>query len=285
MANRDEVFAACDRLALKTGVAGVSHRAVLKELGRGSFSLGPFIEDWKNDKKRTDDLPPFLAEAAQRLVEQLWRLVKDSAGIENQSSRQSNPRKKTRSHGVVTITPGSRRFMAKEIRDLAAKRAEQVLTESNRPMRAIELHERLPPDLKKRIPENKMFRVLAIAKNSSRLIQLRDQFKVNSSKWWIADLALPEEFLRPRTKTYKRKETELALTRRNHGDLIKSAITILVEAGEPLHFDVICQKLKVSNEVKADFQRSLYRRSIYSKQYKRIRSDTYQAILNAVGRR
>jgi hypothetical protein len=277
MVDRDAVFAACHRVARKSGVAAVTHRAVLKALGRGSFALGQHIEDWKKEQKRSGDIPPFLAEAAHRLVEELWRLVKDSMKIEKQNSRQLGPGKQTRSDDTSPSMRDSPPITRKEARRLAVDSAEETITMFNRPMQAVEIYNGLPRDIRDRIRKDKMLSILVKAKSSSRLIQLRDRFAVNDSRWWMAGLALPEEFLRRKKKIYKREETELALKRQSLDGLIEPTVEMLVESGEPLHFDVICQKLKVPNDVKKDFRRSLYRRSIYDERYNRIGHNIYQA--------
>jgi hypothetical protein len=112
---------------------------------------------------------------------------------------------------------------------------------------------------------------------------MSEKFGVKDLRWWISDLALPVEFLnREKKKTnYKRVETKFALKRQTLGNLVNRAIAILIESGRPLHFDAICQMLHVPNDIKNDFRRSLYRRTIYDKRYKRIRRHTYQAMGNA----
>src|ERR1022692_2645988 len=159
MVDRDAVFAACHRVARKSGVAAVTHRAVLKALGRGSFALGQHIEDWKKEQKRSGDIPPFLAEAAHRLVEELWRLVKDSMKIDKQNWRQSEPGKQLRFDNTNPSTRDSPPLTPKEARRLAVDLAEETITTFNRPMQAVEIYIELPQDVRDKIRKDKMLSI------------------------------------------------------------------------------------------------------------------------------
>jgi hypothetical protein len=278
---KKEVFAAAYRVAIRNGIRGVTHRAVLEELGRGSFALGPLIEEWKRELKQAGDVPPYLAEAAIRQVTELWQLVKDSMRIEQQLQRHTHLSTKSKSEKVDSTFRVRKKRVPNELKYLVAKAAEEILLKFNRPMFGVEIYDNLPDSLKSKIHRDKMYRILDAAKDS-QLVHMSEKFGVKDLRWWISDLALPAEYLKREKKTvYKRVETNFALKRLNLSDLVKRAIEVLIDSGKPLHFDLICQKLHIDNDIKNDFRRSLYRRSIYDKRYKKIRRHTYQAIEGA----
>lgn len=277
--DKEEVFAAAYRIARKDGIRGVTHRAVIRELGGGSFALGPHIEAWKKEQKRSDDIPPYLADAAVRLATELWLIVKESVRAEQQGPLPLQTKIIAVDKPKKTILPvGTKnKRVAREIHYLIIKRAEAILSDFNRPMFGVEIYDNLPDGFKNKVSRDKMYRVLDAAKDS-RLVHLKDILGTNDLRWWLRHLALPEGYINPEKKNYyKHVETDLSQKRQALGDLVEQAIELLVESGKPLHFDEVCTKLDTQKDIKNDFRRSLYRRSIYDKRYKRIRRHTYQA--------
>lgn len=274
VATRNEVFAAAYRVALKKGVKAVSQRAVLAELGRGSFALGPLIEEWKREQLKAGEVPPHALQMATELVRELWQLAKHAAREEMAVTP----------HGA--LSRGSRRALSLQKRRLTlGEHVEQKLRSLNRPLLGAEIYRELPEDVRTTQPD-KMNRELMAAKASTHLVQLKDLYDTKDNRWWLSDVALPKEFLAGQKEkpAYTRVDTDLALKRQRLTQLTDKALELLGKSAEPMHIDAICAELKIDQDHRREFRRSLYRRSLYDQRIARTAQKTYAAVSPGVDR-